>query len=224
MALADFEETFYDRVTQLSKLYRDTCRDLERERIAGRVAQEQAEIIDEKLRALEDSAARSAFVLVLIDADTDAYLVCSLDIEDVPWSCDGIADSFQFDDKYYRDADGGEHAAVDLRAAVRQHLQSIDGALAGLPIVVKAFASGDGLAYILSKAGIIKQGDAQDVVSRFTRGFSQADDMFDFVLVGKGKDRADHKLMGTSTPLLSLFAIFFLSCVFPSSLGGHGKS
>lgn len=69
------KETFHDRVTQLSKLYRDTCRDLERERIAGRVAQEQVEIIDEKLRALEESAARSAFVLMLIDADTDAYLV-----------------------------------------------------------------------------------------------------------------------------------------------------
>lgn len=104
----------------------------------------------------------------------------------------------QFDDKYYRTdpADGGERAAVDLRAAVRQHLQSLDGALAGLPVVVKAFASGEGLAYILSKAAIIKQGDAADAVSRFTRGFSQADDLFDFVLVGKGKDRADHKLMG----------------------------
>ena len=126
--------------------------------------------------------------------------------------------NFQFDDKYYRDdaADGGERAAVDLRAAVRQHLQSIDGVLAGLPIVVKAFASGDGLAYILSKAGIIRQGDAQDVVSRFTRGFSQADDMFDFVLVGKGKDRADHKLMGMSAPVPSLLLLFPTSSPSPS--------
>lgn len=62
--------------------------------------------------------------------------------------------------------------------------------------MVKAFASGEGLAYLLSKAGIASQAQSQDVVSRFTRGFSQADDMFDFVLVGKGKDRADHKLMG----------------------------
>lgn len=127
-----------------------------------------------------------------------------------------VADIFQFDDKYYRDADGGEHAAVDLREAVRQHLQSIDGALAGLPIVVKAFASGDGLAYILSKAGIIKQGDAQDVVSRFTRGFSQADDMFEFVLVGKGKDRADHKLMGMPPPVLSHLSSRPLPLLFSS--------
>ena len=60
---------------QLSKLYRDACRDLERERIAGRAAQEQCESIEKKLVDLEDSTARSAFVLVLIDADADAYLV-----------------------------------------------------------------------------------------------------------------------------------------------------
>ncbi|KAK4448364.1 hypothetical protein QBC34DRAFT_381271 [Podospora aff. communis PSN243] len=169
-------KAFFDQVSTLSQLYRDACRDLERERIAGRHAQEHAEKVDQKIRALEESTARSAFVLVLIDADADAYL---------------------FDDKYYRDdpADGGERAAVDLRAAVRQHLQSIGGGLAGLPIMVKAFASGEGLAYLLSKAGIASQGQSQEVVSRFTRGFSQADDMFDFVLVGKGKDRADHKLM-----------------------------
>ncbi|KAK0643759.1 hypothetical protein B0T16DRAFT_459868 [Cercophora newfieldiana] len=169
-------KAFFDQVSTLSQLYRDACRDLERERIAGRHAQEQSEKVDQKFRALEESTVRSAFVLVLIDADADAYL---------------------FEDKYYRDdpADGGERAAIDLRAAVRQHLQSIGGGLSGLPIMVKAFASGEGLAYLLSKAGIASQGQSQEVVSRFTRGFSQADDMFDFVLVGKGKDRADHKLM-----------------------------
>lgn len=167
--------SFFDQICTLSKLYQDACRDLERERIAGRAAQEHVEQVDKKFRALEESAARTAFVLVLIDGDADAYL---------------------FNDKYYDDpVDGGERAAIDLRAAVRHYLQSIDGGLAGLPIMVKAFASGEGLAYLLSKAGIAAQGQSQEVVSRFTRGFSQADDMFDFVLVGKGKDRADHKLM-----------------------------
>lgn len=78
---------------------------------------------------------------------------------------------------------------------MKQYLQSIDAALAELPIIIKAFASGEGLAHLLSKAAIIRQ-DAFHYVSRFTWGFSQADDMFDFVLVGKGKDRVDHKLMG----------------------------
>jgi len=75
-------QTFCDQVTHLTKLYRDACRDLERERIAGRHAQENVEKMDQKFRALEESAVRSAFVLVLIDADADAYLVrqslCSL--------------------------------------------------------------------------------------------------------------------------------------------------
>ncbi len=74
---------------------------------------------------------------------------------------------------------------------------SVDPSSAGLPVLVRAFASGEGLPYLLAKAGITKQADSHDVLSSFTRSFSQADDMFDFVLVGKGKDRADHKLMGT---------------------------
>ncbi|KAK0715432.1 hypothetical protein B0H67DRAFT_239948, partial [Lasiosphaeris hirsuta] len=169
-------KAFHDRLFNLSKLYSDVRRDLERERIAGRHAQQHAEELEQKFRYLEESTARSAFALVLIDADADAYL---------------------FDEKYYEDpTEGGERAAVDLRAAVRAYLQSVDASLAGLPIIVKAFASGEGLAYLLSKAGMTSRADSQDMVSRFTRGFSQADDMVDFVLVGKGKDRADHKLMG----------------------------
>ena len=65
-------------MAQLSKLYRDACRDLERERIAGRAAQEETEKLHDRFRALEDSTVRSAFVLVLIDADADAYLVRTL--------------------------------------------------------------------------------------------------------------------------------------------------
>ncbi|KAK0722641.1 hypothetical protein B0T26DRAFT_642768, partial [Lasiosphaeria miniovina] len=162
----------------LSQQYRDTCLDLERERVAGRHAQERAERSEQSLEALRESVSRSAFVLVLIDADADAYL---------------------FDDKYYRyddPAEGGSRAAVDLCAAVRQYLQATDARLAGLPVVAKAFASGEGLADLFVKAGVARESEAQSVVSRFTSGFSQGDDMFDFVLVGKGKDRADHKLMG----------------------------
>jgi hypothetical protein len=92
-------------------------------------------------------------------------------------------------------SESGKRAAVDLKGAVQHYLKSVDAGLAGLPIVAKAFASGEGLATLLVKAGVATRGDSHQVLSRFTRGFSQAD-MFDFVLVGKGKDRADHKLMG----------------------------
>ncbi|KAK5661101.1 hypothetical protein OQA88_10991 [Cercophora sp. LCS_1] len=167
-----------DRVSELSKLYDDACMDLERERVAGRHAQEQVEKVDQSFRALKGVVDRNAFVLALVDADADTYL---------------------FGDRYYLNdpAGGGQRAAIDLRAAIRQHLQSVGGGLAGLPVVAKAFASGDGLAHLLTKAGLAKPAESPDVVSFFSRGFSQADDLFDFVLVGKGKDRADHKLMAS---------------------------
>ncbi|KAK4032531.1 hypothetical protein C8A01DRAFT_41030 [Parachaetomium inaequale] len=165
------------RLDELAKQYVDVCRDLERERVAGRVTQQQAEALEGKLRDLESSTMRAAFVLVLVDADADAYL---------------------FGDRYYTDdpAGGGERAAVDLKTAVQQYLKSVHPRLAGLPIMARAFASGDGLATLMVKAGIAKTGDSQQAMSRFTCGFSQADEMFDFVLVGKGKDRADVKLTG----------------------------
>ncbi|GAB1316540.1 hypothetical protein MFIFM68171_06750 [Madurella fahalii] len=167
-----------NQLSDLARQYTDVCRDLERERVAGRYAQEHAEMAERKLKDVEESVLRSAFVLVLVDADADSYL---------------------FDEKYYAAdaAEGGERAATDLRSSVRHYVQSIDPDFASLPVVAKAFASGEGLAHLIAKAGIAKAGDSQRVLSRFTCGFSQADDMFDFVLVGKGKDRADHKLIGT---------------------------
>ena len=106
---------------------------------------------------------------------------------------------YQFHDRHYTDGPGevGERAAVELKAAVQQYLRSVDPTLAGLPVVAKAFAFGEGLGTLLVKACIARgREDASQILLRFTCGFSQADDMFDFVLVGKGKDRADHKLIG----------------------------
>jgi hypothetical protein len=62
----------------------------------------------------------------------------------------------QFDDKYYGvdPAEGGKLAAVDLRATVQQYVKSVDARLGSVPIMARAFASGDGLATLLAKAGI----------------------------------------------------------------------
>ncbi|KAK3304970.1 uncharacterized protein B0T15DRAFT_398785, partial [Chaetomium strumarium] len=171
-----------------SKRYNDACHDLDRERVAGRQLQERTDELAHKLGELEEATMRGAFVLALVDADSDTYL---------------------FHDKYYtgdtdNSGDGGERVAVDLKAAVQQYLRSIDPALIGLPVVARAFASGEGLAILLVKAGIAKGlEDAAQILSRFARGFSQVDDTFDFVLVGKGKDRADYKVMGLCTPVSS---------------------
>lgn len=101
----------------------------------------------------------------------------------------------QFSDKYYANnlEEGGKQAAMDLKAKVQEYLQSVEPDLGHLPVIIKAFANGDGLARLLVRAGIIKNDTG---LSLFTSGFSQADDLFDFVLVGKGKDRADQKITG----------------------------
>jgi hypothetical protein len=79
----------------------------------------------------------------------------------------------------------------------------VDLTLAGVPVVARAFASADGLAILLAKAGVARgREDAPQILSRFASGFSQADDMFDFVLVDKGKDRADCKITGLFPALL----------------------
>jgi hypothetical protein len=95
-----------------------------------------------------------------------------------------------------------------LKALVERHLKSVDSALADLPLVAKVYASGDSLPNLLEKACLAE--DAQDshqALSQFARGFSQADDRFDFVLAGQGLDRADCKVMGSSDPAscLTLF-------------------
>jgi hypothetical protein len=81
-----------------------------------------------------------------------------------------------------------------LSIAVQEYLQSLDPPVVNVPVMGRAFASGEGLVTLFAKSGMAKPGDSQQVVSRFTTGFSQVDDMFDFVLVGKGKDRADYKV------------------------------
>ncbi|KAH6855903.1 hypothetical protein B0I37DRAFT_442664 [Chaetomium sp. MPI-CAGE-AT-0009] len=165
-----------ERFSELARQHADLCRDLERERVAARATQQSTEKLEAELKGLKEATMRGAFVLVLIDADADAYM---------------------FDDKYFSGdpAEGGERAAVGLKGAVQQYLKSFDPRLAGIPVMARAFASGEGLATLLAKSGIAQPDDSHQVVSRFTSGFSQADDLFDFVLVGKGKDRADHKLM-----------------------------
>ncbi|RYP82292.1 hypothetical protein DL770_005630 [Monosporascus sp. CRB-9-2] len=165
--------TFGEDFRRLADQHRDTCRDLERERVAGRHTQEQAELLGKRLRELEESVKRSSFVLVLIDADADAYL---------------------FDDGYFDDpVEGGKRAALALRSAVKKWWKAENPSLGDIPVVVKAFANGDGLAQLLLRAGMVKRDNA---LASFASSFSQADEMFDFVLVGKGKDRADHKITG----------------------------
>ncbi len=94
----------------------------------------------------------------------------------------------------------GERAATSLEPTVHQYLQSVEPIVACSPIMTKAFASHEGLeglATLLVRLGISRsREDAHNGLSKFACGFSQAKDMYDFVLVGEDKDRVNSKLMG----------------------------
>lgn len=48
-------QTFGEQLKTLAQQHRNVCRDLERERVAGRHAQDNAEKLDQKLKALTES-------------------------------------------------------------------------------------------------------------------------------------------------------------------------
>ncbi|KAL3430977.1 hypothetical protein BDV09DRAFT_177380 [Aspergillus tetrazonus] len=166
-------KAFSEQFTKLDKEFRDVSNDLERERVAARQTQEESKLLMRQLEELQEAVKRSSFVLVLIDADADGYI---------------------FKEAYYKDIDGGRNAALDLEAAVEEHLKSSHPELSNMPIMIKAFANADGLAQLLVKAKLIKSPGS---LTSFAKGFSQARDASDFVLVGSGKDRADEKIKGT---------------------------
>ena len=71
-----------------------------------------------------------------------------------------------------------------------------------LDFQVRAFANVDGLARAL-----VRDGRLQDVsqLRAFATGFSNRLPFFDFVDVGAGKERADHKIHGRAPPTLTLY-------------------
>jgi hypothetical protein len=87
-------KTLQTQVEKVSREYKDSCSDLEGERTARRAFQERIEKLERKVNDLQQSIVCNlrisrcscsqiqddgAFILVLIDADADAYMVRSLD-------------------------------------------------------------------------------------------------------------------------------------------------
>jgi len=103
----------------------------------------------------------------------------------------------KFQDRFITKAmKGGEHAADELLARAREYLRGIMNDSEKLDILVKAFANLEGLAFALVRDGRLK--DAGQLRA-FVTGFSSRLAFFDFVDVGVGKERADHKIRGKSS-------------------------
>ncbi|KAF2499390.1 hypothetical protein BU16DRAFT_535752 [Lophium mytilinum] len=184
----EWMNTFHARIAELSEKYDNVSKDLKREQIAGRITQVDAEKWQHQFEELQQSIHDGSFVLVLIDADADAYIVRS------PYRILAfVTNALKFKDSYYRSSDGGRKAAMDLYAHVQEYLRRAKPALASLPIMIKAFANSDGLSKLLVNVKIIQSSGA---LWDFAKSFSQAHAMSDFVLVGNGKDRADEKVKG----------------------------
>ena len=126
---------------------------------------------------------RDAFILVLIDGDGMIFE----------------------DHLIQRGEAGGKEAAGILWNAVREYVQhNIPGISSDYKIVVRVYANLKGLSDACTRAGIL---DSPHTMEDFTRGFTGSKQLFDFIDVGSGKDRADDKVSGLflgTTPSLTI--------------------
>ena len=89
---------------------------------------------------------------------------------------------------------GGKTAAAQLWSAVRDYIRSkLPGLSSDYKIVTRVYANLKGLGEACYRAGIINGPNTMD---EFLRGFTGSKQLFDFIDVGSGKDRADDKICG----------------------------
>ena len=125
----------------------------------------------------DTSQERDPFVLVLIDGD-----------------------GMIFDDNLIKHGEnGGRQAASLLWNAISECVHNTMDLQSDIRIVTRIYANVRGLGDVCHKAGILAK---PEMMEDFARGFTGSKQLFDFVDVGIGKDRADDKLSGKT--LLSM--------------------
>ena len=89
---------------------------------------------------------------------------------------------------------GGKEAAGQLWTAVRDYVRlNMPDLSSDYKIVTRLYANLKGLGETFRKAGIVED---SSIVENFARGLTGSKQLFDFVDVGSGKDRADEKISG----------------------------
>ena len=89
---------------------------------------------------------------------------------------------------------GGREAAGQLWGAVRDYVhQKMPSISSDYKIVTRVYANLKGLGDACVKSGIV---NSPSLLEEFARGFTGSKQLFDFVDVGSGKDRADDKICG----------------------------
>lgn len=102
----------------------------------------------------------------------------------------------QFDEQLLQKGEqGGKEAAGLLWGCVRDYVHQKNPDLpSDIRIVTRIYANLKGLADVCCKAGLVEK---PSTVDDFARGFTGSKQLFDYIDVGSGKDRADDKLTGT---------------------------
>lgn len=115
---------------------------------------------------------RDPFILVLIDGD-----------------------GMIFEDHLIKQGEiGGKEAAAALWAGTRDYIhQTVPGLSPDFKIVARIYANLKGLGETCHRAGILEN---PATIEHFARGFTGSKQLFDFIDVGVGKDRADDKISG----------------------------
>ena len=99
-----------------------------------------------------------------------------------------------FDDSLIQHGEaGGKEAAGRLWNALHARIETSE-LPSDVKVVTRVYANLKGLGEICAKAGIITR---PECIEDFARGFTGSKQLFDFVDVGMGKDRADDKISGT---------------------------
>lgn len=116
--------------------------------------------------------ARDPFILVLIDGD-----------------------GMIFEDHLLKKGEaGGKESAAILWSATRDYVNEVMPDLSSnYKIVVRIYANLKGLGEVCHRATILEN---PATAENFARGFTGSKQLFDFVDVGIGKDRADDKISG----------------------------
>ena len=175
-------------VTSVKRLLDDNIRlheqldevrdDFSNEKVSRRRWQGECEKVNGLLKRAGEKLDESPFALVLIDGD----------------GC-------IFQDKLIRAAgEGGADAAHTLHQEIKRVLQE-KGVSASCSVKVEIYVSLEDLSRKLASVGIL---DTAGQMSTFVHAFNLAQPLFSIVDVGRGKERADHKIKGLFRALSSV--------------------
>lgn len=99
--------------------------------------------------------------------------------------------AYQFQESFIKQGiEGGKQAAYALRSVVAAYVGSQKDEV---EIIAKVCANMQGLGRAMRRDGCL---DSEQELKDFSLGFTQAKASFDFIDVGRGKERADSKIKG----------------------------